>query len=61
MLTALLYILLNTVIAAIVVYLIIWLCEKFGFALPDVIQKLLWLVVLIVAVIGLVRLLNVTL
>lgn len=49
---------LHCVIAAIIVYLIIWGCEKAGYPLPQPVPKLLWLIVLIVAVIGLVRLLG---
>lgn len=58
LLIGLLTIALHCAIAAIVVYLIIWIAEKFGHPLPDMVQKLLWLIVLIVAVIGLVRLLG---
>lgn len=45
------------VVAAIIVYLIIWACSLAGFALPEPVPKLLWLIVLIVAVIGLLGLL----
>ena len=58
LLIGLLTIALHCVIAAIVVYLVIYVCEKAGYPLPNPVPKLLWLIVLIVAVIGLVRLLG---
>ena len=51
------YVALYGAIACIIVYAIIWVCAQFGFPLPAMIQKLLWLVVLIYVLIMLVRLL----
>jgi hypothetical protein len=57
LLVGLLYIALRVVIAAIIVYAIIWLCNFFGFGLPAIIVKLLWAVVVIIGLILLIQLL----
>jgi hypothetical protein len=57
LLVGLLNILLWVLIAAIVVYVIIFVAGALGFPLPPVIQKLLWAVVAIIALIMLIELL----
>lgn len=57
LLIGLLNVLLYVVIAAVIVYAIIWLLGVVGFAIPPVIVKLLWAIVAIIALIMLVQLL----
>ena len=57
LLIGLLYILLYGVVASIIVYIIIFAANAFGFPLPHPIPKLLWAIVAIICLIMLISLL----